>query len=82
MRARKFFGIKENFKFEISSRNLVRFKIRESFLSVMPEKHWLIIRDIKNGFYEDSSYMTGGPDKVFQHMILLRTGSTQKHALI
>jgi len=48
----------------------------------MPEKHWLIIRDMKKGFHEDSSFVTGGPDKVFQHMILLRTGNTQKRALI
>lgn len=57
-------------------------KIRESFLSAMPEKHWLIMRDMKKGFHEDSSYLNGGPDKAFQLMILLRTESTQKHALI
>jgi len=48
----------------------------------MPEKHWLIMRDIKKSFHEDSSYLNGGPDKAFQLMILLRTESTQKHALI
>jgi len=40
------------------------------------------MRDIKKGFHEDSSYVNGGPDKAFQLMILLRTESTQKHALI
>jgi len=30
---------------------------------VMPEKHWLIIRDMKKDFHEDSSYVTSGPDK-------------------
>jgi len=48
----------------------------------MPEKHWLIIRDMKKGFHEDPSYVTGSPGKAFQLMILLRTESTQKHALI
>jgi len=48
----------------------------------MPEKHWLIIRDMKKGFHEDCSYVTGGPDTAFQLMILLRTESTQKHTLI
>jgi len=81
-RTREFFGIKENLKSEISSKNLVRLKIRESFLSAMPEKHWLIIRDMKNGFHEDPLYVTGSHGKAFQLMILLRTESTQKHALI
>jgi len=37
---------------------------------------------MKKGFHEDPSYVPGGPDKAFQLMILLRTESTQKHALI
>jgi len=48
----------------------------------MPEKHWLIMRDIKKGFHEDSLYLNGGHDKAFKLLILLRTERTQKHALI
>jgi len=81
-KAREYWRIKENLKFEISSKNLGKLKIRESFLLAMPEKHWLIMRDMKKGFHEDSSYLNGGPDKAFQLLISLRTESTQKHALI
>jgi len=48
----------------------------------MPEKHWLIIRDMKNGFHEDPPCVTGSHDKAFQLMVLPRTESTQKHTLI
>jgi len=62
-RAREYFRIKENHKFKISSKNLDKLKIRELFLSALPEKHWLNIRDMKKGFHEDSAYWKGGHDK-------------------